>query len=100
MIKYYGMLYAKMGRKYIPTGRTAADWDLMESAIKPQSSIVCRLENARLIAAAPDLLAALKAWLACHDGAGSTPPDEAYVEPVRSILKNARAALAKAEGVK
>ena len=32
------MLYAKVGRKYVPTGKTGADWDLMESTVKPQRS--------------------------------------------------------------
>lgn len=81
-----------MGRKYIPTGRTAADWDLMESAIKPQSSIVCRLENARLIAAAPDLLAALKAMLNRYGDKTEHPFCDASI--------SARAAIAKAEGIK
>jgi len=30
MLKYEGMLYAKFGRKYIPTGKTGVDWDAME----------------------------------------------------------------------
>lgn len=54
--------------------------------------------NARLIASAPELLAALEAWLNCHDTAGTTPSDEAFAEPFRSILKQARAAIAKAQG--
>jgi hypothetical protein len=90
MIKYYGMLYAKMGRKYIPTGRTAADWDLMESAIKPQNSIVCRLANAYLIAAAPELLAALKAMMNRYGDKSEHPFCDASI--------SARAAISKAEG--
>lgn len=34
MLKYTGELYAKIGRKYIPTGKTGAQWDEMEARIK------------------------------------------------------------------
>lgn len=30
MLKYTQELYAKFGRKYIPTGKTGADWDALE----------------------------------------------------------------------
>jgi hypothetical protein len=38
MLKYTGKLYAKIGRKYIPTGKTGADWDRMESLVVKESS--------------------------------------------------------------
>ena len=34
MIKHTGPLYAKIGRKYISTGKTGADWDAMEQRLK------------------------------------------------------------------
>ncbi len=34
MLNYTDELYAKFGRKYIPTGRTGADWDRMEKALR------------------------------------------------------------------
>jgi len=34
MLSYTGPLYAKIGRKYIPTGKTGADWDVMEQRLK------------------------------------------------------------------
>lgn len=54
-----------------------------------------------LIAAAPDMLEVLEIWLHCHDNPGGpykTPPDDAFAEPVRTVLKQARAAIAKAKG--
>jgi hypothetical protein len=52
------------------------------------------IANARLIAAAPDLLAALKAMVASYDGLR----DAVSGEVVRAKLAAADAALAKAEG--
>ncbi len=34
MLKYTGELYAKFGRRFIPTGKTGADWDAMEARLK------------------------------------------------------------------
>ena len=31
MLKYTSELYARFGRKYIPTGKTGADWDTLEA---------------------------------------------------------------------
>lgn len=35
MLKYSGELYAKFGRKYVPTGKTGADWDAMAAKLYP-----------------------------------------------------------------
>ncbi len=55
------------------------DWREMQAA------------NARLIAAAAELYEALGELVACHEGGG-------FVEPDASLLAQARAAIAKAEG--
>jgi hypothetical protein len=34
MLKYTGDLYARYGRKHIPTGKTGADWDDMDTDMK------------------------------------------------------------------
>ena len=31
MLKYTGELYARMGRRHCPTGKTGADWDALEA---------------------------------------------------------------------
>jgi hypothetical protein len=56
--------------------------------------------NARLIAAAPDLLAALLATLKAIDGLGCNryDPVNGYKHEFTAIVRTARAALAKAEG--
>lgn len=53
--------------------------------------------DARLISAAPDLLAACKAALECHDGANFevSPASAPWFQRVDAVL---RAAIAKAEG--
>lgn len=33
MLKYTGELYARFGRKYIPTSKTGSDWDRMEKEL-------------------------------------------------------------------
>lgn len=34
MIKYNGQLYAKLGRRYCPTGKTGQDWDDLLAALE------------------------------------------------------------------
>lgn len=34
MIEYTGELYARIGKKYCPTGKTGADWDALEAEKK------------------------------------------------------------------
>jgi len=53
--------------------------------------------NARLIAAAPDLLAALKDWQELRDSEGDDGRD--VVEWIERVERQMRAAIAKAEGV-
>jgi hypothetical protein len=57
----------------------------------PDAPMTCDPEDAGLIAAAPDLLAALKAFIDAYDG------DE-YASGVWPLMDQARAAIAKAEG--
>jgi len=52
-----------------------------------------RVANVRLIAAAPELLEALKAIVDCY-GMGETP--EKFAEHVRGFIEDARAAISKA----
>jgi len=56
-----------------------------------------RIANARLIAAAPDLLAALKDWQELRDSEGDDGRD--VVEWIERVERQMRAAIAKAEGV-
>ena len=58
----------------------------------PDASITCDSDDARLIAAAPDLLAALKAMMDGAYGNPSFPDENALVE------EEAAKAIAKAEG--
>jgi hypothetical protein len=58
-----------------------------------QAAIEAETANARLIAAAPDMLAALKAFLL------GAPSDAQLAEVVgEDVIREARAAIAKAEG--
>jgi len=53
--------------------------------------------NARLIAAAPDLLAALKTALPLIEKAHKSAVNKAVYIPLQTAMENARAAIAKAE---
>lgn len=55
-------------------------------------------ESARLIAAAPELLAALKEFVAMFIDTKLYPDPETIVTGLRIFLPNARAAIRKAEG--
>lgn len=84
---------------------TPAPWVIVESdddyLIVNEKSEACSaeaygIENARLIAAAPDLLEALKALLNAHE---RSERGHAYGVEIRfAITEQARAAIAKAEG--
>jgi hypothetical protein len=56
------------------------------------------LANARLIAAAPDLLAALTDLLSYFDSGNSVPVDKATIKANSAEVLAARAAIAKAQG--
>jgi hypothetical protein len=79
--------------------RTPGPWDIIDQyIIAADESVICQWgsysdANARLIAAAPDLLAALKALSAgLHDGIDMKANIKA------AEVRAARAAIAKAEG--
>lgn len=94
------------------TTHTPGPWNVDCGAIAMAGEIVCstipapesasvaeRRANARLIAAAPDMLAALKAALEALDA--SQPIHSRYPEPIarhREATKAAIAAIAKATG--
>ena len=52
--------------------------------------------NARLIAAAPDLLAALESWIACANDGDRHPP--AWIDVFNACAAQSRAAIARARG--
>jgi hypothetical protein len=70
--------------------RIMPDNGIVQGSLVPVASRVSP-ENAALIAAAPDLLEALREVV-------NTFTPEAWPEPQRSMLMNARAAIAKATG--
>ena len=66
-----------------------------ETATRSQKRRLTRDANARLIAAAPDLLAALRALITEWDRPREIPADPDWCD---AIVGQARAAIAKAEG--
>lgn len=92
----YGNIYADEGRMRMETGGTTlypigtvyTGWDEAEDQA-----------NARLIAAAPELLAALKECLLTVEDYYRTLPDDGYVQDVlmTSVIEPARAAIRRAE---
>lgn len=91
------------GSRTVPTIRTAKDaiaqlCNLWRPEDNPHEMGVAEQEaNARLIAAAPDMLAALKAFLRAPS-IGSSGPGSVSIEVQTFNLNEARAAIAKAEG--
>lgn len=59
---------------------------------------VQQMANARLIAAAPDLLGVLKSWITFCDNLEGKPATRTSAEHMEAIRNDARAAIAKAEG--
>jgi hypothetical protein len=74
--------------------RTGQFLAICEAMASPNRSIDAARANARLIAAAPELLEALRLFVSVCDTA---PPTE-LMASIGSACKQARAAIAKAEG--
>jgi len=78
----------------------AARYDVL--AMNPPDFVADRLTeaNARLIAAAPDLLAAAKCALAALEGltSGTDATEDGDETPVGATMRELRAAIAKADG--
>jgi len=89
------------GMPYI-SGGDDADYDRTGicDLIEDQASIREVFANARLIAAAPELLASLRELLALNGSweRGNAYISAGFVESYEQIASNARAAIAKAEG--
>lgn len=75
---------------------------------RPSAGAICRIAgsevkpaeaNARLVAAAPELLATLKVLAAWIDGCDWSGCNESTAGGVREDLETARAVIAKAEGI-
>ncbi len=62
-------------------------------ALAEHQAVAIQNANARLIAAAPELLASLREFVALYDGVR-----DVLSSPVREKLERAEAAIAKAEG--
>ena len=75
------------------------DYAVVDEARGIEVARVWTLEDARKIAALPDLLEALKNLVATYDNSRRAMPglDDEYVETL-PMVKDARAAIAKAEG--
>jgi hypothetical protein len=84
---------------------TPGPWDIIDQyIIAGDESVICQWESysdeadARLIAAAPDLLAALHEISRCCDERASFDGDPAMKRWCKATSEVARAAIAKAEG--